>query len=326
MLASLVFLTPGAALVALAALLPAAAIAIAERRVAAVRSLLSLRAPRGGLDLVPAAAIAAVVLLLALAAAQPALARRTTQRVRTDAQVVFVFDTSESMGASSGPHGRTRLERATAAAARLRSAIADVPAGVANLTDRVLPNLLPVPDAAAFDATLKRTIGIDEPPPRDLNPRATSFGALSVIPRSGYFEPSAKRRAIVLLTDGESAAFDPAAIARAFAGTPRTSFLAVRFWRGDEAIYGPSGKPDPNYRPDPSSKAQLASLATATHGRLASEGGLGKAAADLRALLGTGPSRPVGRTERTHPLAPWIALVALIPLALVFHARGTRRR
>ncbi len=242
MLASLVFLTPTAGVVALAVLLPIVAFLVAERRVERVRNVLLLEAPRGGLDLIVLAALAAAVLVLALAAAQPALADRSTQRVRTDAQVLFVVDTSASMAASSGAAGRTRLSRATAAAARLRAAIPDVPSGVATLTDRVLPNLLPAPDAAAFDATLNQAVAINEPPPRELNPRATTFGALAAVPGAGYFEPSAKHRAVVLLTDGESTYFDAGNVGRAFAAKPRTGLLAVRFWRGDEAIYAPSGK------------------------------------------------------------------------------------
>ena len=67
MLASLVFLTPTAGLVALAVLLPLAAFVLAQRRVAEVRRVLSLTPPRGGFDVVTTAALAAVVLLLSLA-------------------------------------------------------------------------------------------------------------------------------------------------------------------------------------------------------------------------------------------------------------------
>src|SRR5262249_45431406 len=106
--ASIVFLTPLAALVALAMLLPLAAFVIAERRAATVRRLLSLRPPRTGVDLAALVALAAVIALLALAAAQPALSNTETQRVRTDASALFVVDISESMAASSGASGRTR--------------------------------------------------------------------------------------------------------------------------------------------------------------------------------------------------------------------------
>ena len=318
MLASLVFLTPVAALVAVAVSLPLAAFILAERRVAAVRRLLTLQPPRGGADVRVLASLAAVVLILALAAAQPALSNTTTQRVRTDAEVLFVVDISQSMAASTGPRGATRLERASSAATRLRSSLAPVPAGVATLTDRVLPNLLPVPDAAAFDATIKQTVLINDPPPREQNVRATNFTALAAIPGSGYFQRSATHRAIVLLTDGESRFFDPATVGRALAAAPRTDLLAVQFWQSSESIYKASGKPDPNYRPDPASKTQLASLAAATHGWVFKERDLGGAAAALKTMLGRGPTRSMGRTRATHPLAPYVALFALLPLASVF--------
>jgi hypothetical protein len=318
MLASLVFLTPVAALVAAAVALPLAAFILAERRVATVRRLLTLEPPRGGVDVRALSSLVAVVLLLAFAVAQPALSTTETQRVRTDAEALFVLDISQSMAASSGRSGTTRLERASSAAIRLRSSIASVPSGVATLTDRVLPNLLPVPDAPAFDATVKQTVIINQPPPRELNVRATNFAALASIPKSGYFENSAKHRVIVLLTDGESSFFDSAALGRALAGAARTNVLAVQFWRSNESIYKSSGKPDPNYRPDPAGKTQLASLAAATHGQVFSEGNLQSAAAALQTTLGGGPTRSMGRTRATHPLAPYAALLALIPLAFVF--------
>ncbi len=323
MLAGLVFLTPLAAAVAAAVLLPFVAFLLAERRVAEVRRELALQPPRGGTDLLLLASLAAIVLVLALAAAQPALSSAQTQQVRTDAQALFVIDISQSMAASSGARGSTRLERATAAAMRLRASIPEVPAGVATLTDRVMPNLLPVPDAAAFDATAGQTVAINTPPPRALNVRATNFLALSGIPKSGYFESTASRRAIVLLTDGESSFFDPGVVAGALAAAPRAGLLAVRFWRGDEAIYRPSGKVDPNYRPDAASEMQLTALATSSHGRVFGEGKLADASAALRALLGSGSTQSVGRTRTTHPLAPYVALVALLPLALIF-ARNLR--
>ncbi len=318
MLAALVFLTPAAALVAAAVLLPLAAFALAERRVAAVRRLLQLGPPRGGVNLPLLASLAAVVLVLALAAAQPALSRTEKHRVRTDAEVLFVLDISQSMAASSGPRGQTRLARATSTALRLRSSIPEVPSGVATLTDRVLPNLLPVPDTAAFDATLEQTVAINEPPPRELNVRATTFDALSAIPRSGYFEPTATHRVIVVLTDGESSFFDAAAVGRSLTAAPRTNFLAVQFWRGNEAIYSASGKLDPNYRPDPAAKTQLETLSAAARGQVFPEGETTKAAVALRSVLGSGPTRSVGRTQSRRPLAPYVALVAFLPLAVIF--------
>jgi hypothetical protein len=324
MLASLIFLTPAAATVAAAVLLPIGAFILAERRVATVRRRLALLPPHGRSDVLTLATLASVVLALALAAAQPALSTTETKRVRSDAQVLFVVDVSQSMAASSGRNGSTRLDRATAAAMRLRASAPELPAGVATLTDRVMPNLLPVPDAAAFDATLRQAVAINTPPPRELNVRATNFAALAAIPKSGYFESFAKHRAVVLLTDGESDFFDVAAVARALAAAPRTRLLAVQFWRSNETIYKSSGRPDPNYRPDPASTTELANLAAATHGRVFKEGDLDKAAAALRVMLGTGPTRLVGRTRATHPLAPYAALFALVPLSVMFRRKALR--
>jgi hypothetical protein len=325
MLVGVVFLTPRAALVALALLLPVAAFVIAERRVATVRRVLALRPPRSGTDLVALASLVAVVALLALAAAQPALSETRTQHVRTDAEALYIVDVSQSMAASSSRRGKQRLERAISDAIRLRASVPAIPSGVATLTDRVLPNLLPVPDVAAFDATMRQTIQLDQPPPREQSVRATSFSALAAIPGSGYFSPSAKHRTVVLLTDGESSPFDASAVARALGGSEPTKLLTVQLWRRDESIYEPSGRTDPNYRPDPASKTQLASLASAAHGRAFTEGQLGQAASELRASLGTGPTRAEGRTQATHPLAPYLALLALVPLALIF-VRNLRLR
>jgi hypothetical protein len=161
-------------------------------------------------------------------------------------------------------------------------------------------------------------VAINQPPPREQNVRATSFGALAAIPGSGYFQGSAKRRAIVLLTDGETAPYDANTVAKALGGSPRTDLLTVQLWRRNESVYRPSGRTDPNYRPDPASKEQVASLARATHGRVFGEGDLGSAARALEATLGSGPTKAEGHTRSTRPLAPYLAALALVPLALIF--------
>jgi hypothetical protein len=321
-LGSLTFLTPLGALVALVVVVPLAAFLVAARRVARVRAALALSAPHNRFDVPLLAAAAAVVLVLALAAAQPALSRNSTQRVRTDAAVLFVVDTSQSMAAAPGAHAPTRLDRAKTVAADLRTAIPEVPAGIATLTDRVLPNLLPVADAATFDKTLRLSLAIEEPPPRNVAVRATTFTALAGIPTSGYFDPSVRRRVVVLLTDGETAPLDDAVVGDAFAKAPRTALIAVRLWRADESIYDVSGRRDPNYRPDPASRRLLAMLASAVQGAAFDEGSLRAARAALRDAVGRGPTQSVGRARTTHPLAPYVAFAALVPLFLVFRKRA----
>jgi hypothetical protein len=318
--ASLTILTPLGALVVLGVVLPLAGLLAGGRRAAAVRSALALRRPRHGTDLTALAAIVGVLLLLGLAAAQPALSHETVQRVRTDAQALFVLDTSRSMAAAAGRTQPTRLDRATAAAARLRRAIPQVASGIATLTDRVLPDLLPVPDIPSFDATLQRAVAIEAPPPTTVSARATTFTALTAIPTSGYFERSAKRRAVVLLTDGESGPFDPGSLGRSFA---RIGVVIVRVWGPKELVYGASGRPDAAYRPDPTAPAALDALAAATGGRAYGEGDLGAAATRLASLLGSGPTTSVaGHSRRETPLAPYLSLAALLPLALLVRRRA----
>jgi hypothetical protein len=311
----LTFLTPAGGLAALAVLLPLAAIAASGRRVHAVRTMLGLRRPRAGADIARLAPLIAMFVLLALAATQPALSHETSQRVRSDAQALFVLDTSRSMAASSSRAGAMRLARAKDAARRLRATIPDVESGIATLTDRVLPNLLPVADVPSFDATLQRSIGIEQPPPREAGVRATTYTVLGGIPASGFFEDTAKRRAIVLLTDGESGPFDAVAVASAL----RPARLVVlRFWHADESIAG-----EPAYRPDGAASAELDDLAAAAGGRTFGEGEIGAAAAAIRAGLGSGPTATVvARTRHETALAPWVTIAALLPLALFVRRRA----
>ena len=323
MLGAVILLTPLGGLAAAAVLLPFAAGAIAFRRVRAVRDALGLLAPRHGTDVVALVALAATFVLVGVAAAQPALSHDTAQRVRKDAAALFVLDTSRSMAASVGPTGRTRLARAKSAAMALRATIPDVESGVATLTDRVLPNLLPVADAASFDATVERAVGIEQPPPRSTGVRATTYGALAAIPRAGFFAGSAKHRAIVLLTDGESQPFDPGALGRALDGV---GVVIVRFWDRHESIFEPSGRPESAYRPDPSAPATLDALAAATGGRVYGEADLGRASTQLRTLFGRGPTTPtLARARRETSLAPYVALGALVPLAFLLWRPRLRR-
>jgi hypothetical protein len=311
----LTFLTPAGAIVGLAVLLPLVALAVGARRVHGVRTALGLRRPRTGTDVARLAALVVAFALLALAGTQPALSHETSQRVRRDAQALFVVDTSRSMAASSGAAGATRLARATAAAAKLRGSIPEVESGIATLTDRVLPNLFPVADIPSFDATLQRSIGIERPPPRSAAVRATTYSALSEIPAAGFFDRAATRRVVVLLTDGESGPFDPGAVATALRPT---KLVVVRFWRASESIVGDSA-----YRPDPASSAALGALAAAAGGRVFAEGDLGSAGAAIRTSIGNGPTvRVAARTRRQTALAPFAVIAALVPLALLPRTPG----
>jgi von Willebrand factor type A domain len=325
--AGITFLTPAGAAIGGAALLPVLAVLAAGARVGRVRRALSLPPPRAGFDVVAVTALAATVGVLAVAAAQPALAHDVTRSVRTDVQVQFVVDVSGSMAASSSPTAPTRLDRAIAGAQHARAAIPNVEAGVATLTDRVLPDLLPVADQAAFDATLTRAVGIEQPPPDVTAVNATSFDALSDVVTGNYFVPTARKRIVVLLTDGESRAFDAASVARVYSSRPGVELVALRFWGAHDAIYLHSGRIDPGYRPDPAGGLALHQLAVATGGRTFDGSQLSAAEATLQKLVGNGPRRPTTAATRGFtPLAPYVALLALVPLAVASRRRFHRFR
>jgi hypothetical protein len=319
------FLTPLAALAALAALLPLAAWAAGRRRAEAVRRTLGLRAPPAGAA-ARALLAAGSVALLGLAAAQPALTHDTAIRERTDAQALFVVDTSRSMAAASTPRTPTRLDRAVEAAVRLRAAVPDVPAGVATLTDRVLPDLLPVGDRQSFDLVARRAVAIESPPPADSEVRATTFSALRDIATGNYFEQTAKRRLVVLLTDGESNPVDVAELTRALPSGRGYRFVAVRLWRSGERVYRSDGTPEQAYRPDPLGRVELQRVASALGGHMFEESDLAGAADALRGAAGRGPTAAAhGVTSARTPLAPWVAAAALVLLLVAVSTRFGRR-
>jgi hypothetical protein len=324
---SLVFLTPFAALVGVAAVIPLLARAIAGRRVRqARRELRLLEAPRlRQLPLV--VALVAVVALLALAAAQPAVRTTTSARVRTDAQAFFVFDISRSMLAAGSARSLTRLQRAKRLAIALRAAIPEVPSGVASLTDQALPYLFPDPAPATFDETVTRSVAIEQPPPVNQSVVATSLAALGAFGTQNYFPPSARHRLVVVLTDGESVPFDPRQVARQLAAGPGTHLVLVHVWAPREGVYS-NGRPEAGYHENAASAEALSSLAAAAGGSSFSEHDLGGAIRAAQAAVGRGPTVVEGRSERIRTLAPYVALAALVPLALVLArgGAGLRRR
>ena len=312
-------LSPTGLLVAVAALLPLAALALSARKVERVRSALRLQPPAARTRR-RAAALAAVPVLLGLAAAQPALSTTDEREIRTDAEALVIVDVSRSMLAASASNAPTRLERARSAALQIREALGPVPTGVASLTDRVLPLLFPTADRSAFDQTLRSALAPESPPPREVSVTATMLGALGEAARGNLFSPAAPRRLFVVLTDGESRPFADAAVARALDANG-ISFAAVHVWDEDERVYGRQGAPERAYRPDPESRNVLARLAAATGGEVFAEDDVAGAARAAARALGDGPTKTQGSEERVTPLAPYVALAALIPLAVALRRR-----
>ena len=306
--ASVSFLTPRAALLAPIAIIPLVAFVIASRRVERVRARLRLPAPPSARGRERLVLLAAIVLLLVVAAMQPVVRTHTGLRARTDAQVFVVLDTSRSMAAAPSAGGPNRLDAAKRVALSLGSRLHGVPLGVATFTDRVLPDLFPTSDTGAYDSAVE-SVGVESPPPRDTNTVATTFDALTQTATEGFFAPSAQRRAVVLVTDGESRAFDPTTIADTLQS--RHIALAVvrvggagdRVWDGDRA--------EANFRPDPAAaRLNVARLAEAV-GQ-----GPGADAAQVAArAVGTGPTHVVGVEPRVRSLSPIFAVLALAALA-----------
>jgi hypothetical protein len=309
--ASFLFLTPRAAFLVLLAVLPLAALAIGGRRTTRIRRILGLEPPPTRRSLGRIASIVALAGLLALAAMQPAIRTQTPRRQRTDAQAFVVIDTSRSMAARPSATGASRLQRAKQLALAIAPQLGDVPVGVATFTDRVLPDLFPTSDRATYDSTVS-ALTIEDPPPQEISTVATTFDALQQVATAGFFPDSVRKRAVIVITDGESRPFDPAAVARTLADHG-VRLALVRVGGGSDRVLRPDGTPEANFRPDPrQARANIGRLASASQAPT----GPG-AAQSLAAALGEGPSNVVGVRPHLHTLAPLVALLALVPLAFL---------
>jgi hypothetical protein len=262
-----------------------------------------------------------VPVLIALAAMQPVVETTRTVRERTDAEAFVVFDVSRSMLAAADPESPTRLERAQAIAEQLRAKLPQVPIGVLSLTDRVLPHLFPTIDENVFVSTVEKAIGIERPPPAlYFSTRATSLGTLDAIPTRDFFPPSARKRLLVVLTDGESRPVD-SDLKGAYSKGPPIEALFVHLWRADERIYE-TGVEEPGYRPDRASTSVLTTAASAMDGRVFTEGQVGALRQAALAALGAGPTRERVTEGNRQALMPWVVLAAVLPLGFVLLRRN----
>jgi len=324
---TLELLTPAGALLALAVLVPLAALVSLSRRASRVRRGLGLTELPTRLRLLPVVAVLAVAGLLGLAATQPLLGRTSTRHVRSDAEVLLVVDVSRSMLARQGLGAPSRLERAKSAGVRLRASLPSVPMGIASMTNRVLPHLFPSADEDVFDATLERAIGIERPPPgasflapdQPVAANATSLASLADVATQRFYSPAVTHRLLVVLTDGESTQVSEAAVGRSFRRA-RIETVFVQFWAANEQVFT-KGAPELQYRPDPAARSILERLATATGGSVYDEESLEPAMSKARDLLGSGPT--VAQTHRPDPiaLAPYLAAAVFLPLTLLLWRR-----
>lgn len=319
------FASPTGAVVALALVLPLGAFAVFERRAQRLRTSLRLPQPQWRAHRLTILSLVAIGVLLALAAAQPVLARETPLVVRADAEAYIVFDVTLSMAASATAEAPTRLERAKEFALRLRDRLPELPVGVASFTQRAVPQLFPTADRAVFAGVVNESVQLWEPRPQgSFRPgtRATDLESIAELGGNGYFAPEAKQRLIVVLTDGESIQAYPERIAGGLRRGRRVKVIFVHVWRGTERIYQSEGRLDPSYLADPAGAQLLRELAAETNGRVFGESDVSGAVERARAELGGGATRRQGIERSRTPLAPWLVLVAAIPLGGVLWRRN----
>ena len=314
------FLTPVAVLFGLVAVIPVAMFASRRRRAERIQRMLGLSTapPHGWLLL--AVSLAAVPVLVGVAAAQPVVTSTRTVPQRTDAEVFVVMDTSRSMLASASTGDATRLDRAKEQATALQEALQDIPLGIASMTDRVLPHLFPTVDRRVYRETMTEAVGIERPPPStSFGTTVTTLDSLGVIPTLAFFGPAAKKRAVVVFTDGESQPIST--LGSDFAETPRIDVTFVKIGDASERIYE-SGLPEAGYEADRNASATLAEAAGVVQGRVVGEGDVAGAAAAVREAVGEGPSMERRIEGNRQALMPWVALLAAIPLGLVLYRRN----
>lgn len=314
------FLTPVALLFGLFVAVPLAAFVRRHRRAEHIRAALGLASGAGRSWLALAICLASVPLLVGVAAAQPVITSTRTVPQRSDVEVFVVVDTSRSMLASSASGEPTRFERAQEDVVALQEALEEVPLGLASFTDRVLPHLFPTVDQRVFRETTREALGIERPPPStSFGTNVTSLDALGVVPTLAFFAPKARKRALVVFTDGESQPVST--LGTDFAQGPNIDVTFVRVGDGSERIWE-SGVVEAGYTPDPDAAQTLAAAAAAVDGRVLEEGQVVETAAAVRTALGTGPTTPRRIEGNRQALMPYVALLAIIPLGFVLYRRN----
>jgi hypothetical protein len=215
----------------------------------------------------------------------------------------------------------TRFDRARRAALRIRERFPAVPFGLASLTDRVLPHLLPTSDRVAYSTTLGRALGVERPPPSSTAGRATDFAPIASLATRGFFSDAASRRVAIVLTDGESLPVNIDAVTSVLHEAPPLTLVFVRFWGADEHVYR-DGEIEDEYRADAASGPQLERVATGIGGRTFDEDELTRALDAVGSVVGQTEAEPRATAVRTTPLAAWAVGLAFAPLGLLLWRRN----
>lgn len=306
-LAELVLLTPVAAFVGLAFAAPLVTLATRERSYARVRSALDLRRPRVARVLVRSVGILVLAGLVAATAAQPAIRTTDSTPVRSDAEMFLTFDVSRSMLATSTPGGVVRLERARTLGTDVHAALKDIPTGVATLTNRMMPLLFPTGDGRGVTAVLDHSLQIMQPRPERLAAaRASSLASLGLAADRSYFNPSSRKRILVVFSDLDSDFFSLDGTLRLLRAHRIEPFI-VRVAATGERIFDPAGRP---YAYDSVSTVTVEGLRRAKW-QAFEEGESARLVAAIRSYIGAGPVGESGLVESQRNLAPLFAVAAL---------------
>ena len=293
-----------------------------EHRTRRLRSLFSLAEPRRRTLVTAAIALTLLPTLVAVAAAQPVVIRKEALTQRVDTQVFLVFDTSLSMSARSGSHSADRLERSEHEAEALIPRLGTIPVGIATLTDRILPNLMPTTNVGLVTRTIRQSVRIDEPPPSmRYHGRASTLQALIAAGTDGLFSPGVKHPILVIFTDGEERRPRPEIGYTWIADQVTIPPLFVHVWAPAERIYV-HGQVDPDYRPDPTSSHVLGHFAALTHGQVLREDDVGALLDAIRGKAGSNPAQTMSLGYARVALAPWFLLAGVLPLAFLLYRRN----
>jgi len=316
-LAEIVFLTPRAALVGLAFLVPLVAVGLRQRSGARVRDTLRLAAPGRASRLARPLALVALGVLVAATAAHPAIRDSASTPVRSDAELYLTFDVSRSMLAAAAPGKVVRLERERALGRAVHAALPGVPTGVATLTNRMMPLIFPTGDARSVSAVIDHSLRIMQPRPvAYTTARESSLATLSLAADRSYFDPTAKKRLLVVFGDLDSDFFSLTGTLRLLRKQGIEPFL-VRVAQPGEQVFTPSGRP---YAYVPASTVTVAALRNAGWHAYEEDERV-RLISELRSTLGSGPMGSSGVVLSERDLAPLLALGALaLAAALAFPA------
>jgi hypothetical protein len=293
-----------------------------ERRTRRLRRLFSLAEPRRRELATSAVALATLPALVAVAATQPVVIHKRAFTQRVDAQVFVVFDTSLSMRARSSPDSPTRLQRAEREAEALVPKLGEIPVGIATITDRLLPNLMPTTNAGLVMRTIHESVRIDEPPAGiHYQGRASSFDALLPLEEDRFFPPGVTHPILVIFTDGEERPPVPGLSYDSTAEQLTIPPFFVHVWAPGEHVYF-HGRVARNYQSDPTSEQVLTHFARLTRGKVLREGDVGGLLDAIRGEAGSKPARTMILGYARIPLGQWFLLAGVFPLGFLFWRRN----